>query len=563
MCLARWKRCSAGRGPKSRAKCRQQAAFYIYCDARGRNYLGVKRTTSKQFPQYHWDGTQWRKGLPKGFLKIPYRLPELLDAPADAWVVIAAGEKDAETTVRLGLVGTTNSGGEGKGQWTPELNRWFTGKQRVAIMEDNDAAGYAHAIEVANALRGIVPDIRIVGFRELKKGGDLTDWIEVDPTRGYAELLARIEAAPATDGYDAPKPAPIRHWAGKPVPEQEYTVPDRYPAEQFGLFSGEGAEGKSTIIQHLCAAHSLGRAWLGCVPRQGPAIYLECEDAESVLWRRLAAIATHYSVPIETFADAGLQLFSLIDHDTILAATNKRGIVEPTRSYQWLYELAGDLKPVQIGIASVANVFAGNEISRTEVQQFAKLMNRITKVTKGSIVLATHPSLTGISATSLSHEGLSGTTQWHNAVRARAVIKGVKPKDNEGNGVIDTGLRSITFHKNQYGPPVASCFVRWQNGLYLPVEGTTQDAAKRAAKAEDLTIILLQRFTAQNRNVSINRNPNNYAPTHFAQTPEAEAAGLEVEDFKRAIDRLLNAGIVENQPIEKGRGRHRLALKNG
>jgi hypothetical protein len=103
--------------------------------------------------------------------------------------------------------------------------------------------------------------------------------------------------------------------------------------------------------------------------------------------------------------------------------------------------------------------------------------------------------------------------------------------------------------------------VRWQNGLYLPVEGTTQDAAERAATAEELTIVLPQRFAEQNRNVSINRNPNNYAPTHFAQMPEAEAAGLTVEDFKRAIDRLLNAGIIENQAIERGRGRHRLALK--
>jgi hypothetical protein len=69
-------------------------------------------------------------------------------------------------------------------------------------------------------------------------------------------------------------------------------------------------------------------------------------------------------------------------------------------------------------------------------------------------------------------------------------------------------------------------------------------------------------FTSQNRNVSINRNPNNYAPTQFAQTPEAGATGLEVEDFKRAIDRLLSAGIIENQSIEKGRGRHRLVLKS-
>ena len=242
------------------------------------------------------------------------------------------------------------------------------------------------------------------------------------------------------------------------MPLPEYTVPDRFPTEQVCLFSGEGAEGKSTIIQHLCAAHPLGRAWLGCVPRQGPAIYLACEDAERVLWWRLAAIAAHYGASIEAFADAGLHLYSLIEHDTILAATNKRGIVEPTRFYQWLYELAGDIKPVQIGIASVANVFAGSEINRSEVQQFVKLMTRITSVTKGSIVLITHPSLTGISATSLSHAGLSGTTQWHNAVRARATIKRIKPEGSRDDNGIDTGLRAITFHKNQYGPPVAGCF---------------------------------------------------------------------------------------------------------
>jgi RecA-family ATPase len=136
--------------------------------------------------------------------------------------------------------------------------------------------------------------------------------------------------------------------------------------------------------------------------------------------------------------------------------------------------MAGDIKPVQIAIDSVANVFAGSEISRTEVQQFVRLMTGLTRVTKGSVILATHPSLTGLSDTSLSHEGLSGTTQWHNAVRARAVLKSIKPKDGKDNGVIDTGLRSVTFHKNQYGPPVAGCFVRWQNGLYLPARSFRQ-----------------------------------------------------------------------------------------
>jgi RecA-family ATPase len=539
----------------------QRVAFYIYEDARSRYYLGVARTTTKQFPQYHWDGKQWIEGLPDGFLKIPYRLPELLDAPVSDWVVIAAGEKDAETAVRLGFAATTNPGGEGKGQWTPELNKWFAGRKRIAIMEDNDKAGHAHAIEVANALRGIVPDIRIVPFRELKSGGDLTDWAEADPTHDHAALLTRIEAAPA--GFSAPQRAPIREWASKPVPEQEFTVPDRIPAEQVFLFSGEGGGGKSEMAQHLDAAHVLGREWMGIVPRQGPAIHIECEDAMSVLHRRLAVVSSHYDVPIETF-DRDLHLFSLTEHDSILATVSKNGVIKPTAVYQWLYELAGDLKPVQISIASVANIFAGSEIDRIQVQQFIKLLNRIPALTKGSLVLVSQPSLTGIASTNVSHEGLSGTTQWHNAVRGRAVVKHIRPKDGD-NSIIDTGLRTITFHKNQYGPPVAGITVCWTNGMFLPVAGSTTIAgAERAAAVEGMALALLARFNAQNRQLSIVPNPNNYAAKEFAETPEAEAAGFTTKDFRAALDRLLGREEIENakDPSSKGkRERYHLRIK--
>jgi DNA polymerase len=98
-----------------------QAAFYIYQRADGVNYLGVKRTSTKQFPQFSWTGTAWVKGAPAG-PKIPYRLPELIKAPLDAWVLICAGEKDAISAADLGFVATTNPEGERKGAWVPELN---------------------------------------------------------------------------------------------------------------------------------------------------------------------------------------------------------------------------------------------------------------------------------------------------------------------------------------------------------------------------------------------------------------------------------------------------------
>jgi RecA-family ATPase len=275
------------------------------------------------------------------------------------------------------------------------------------------------------------------------------------------------------------------------------------------------------------------------MPTQRPAIYIECEDSERVLRWRLTMIAAHYQVTLTAIADAGFQMFPLTDEESAVLAMrpDKNGIVKPTPLYDWLYELAGDLKPIMIGIASSANVFAGNENVRGEVQQFIRLLRRIACVAHGTVLLVTQPSLTGIDHKSASHEGLAGTTQWHNAVRARAVMASVLAEDG-----IDTGLRQIKFHKNQYGPPSAGCFVRYDSGLFLPVEGMSADAAQRTAKAEEVFVALLKRFTTQRQMVS--PHPSSaYAPKRFAEHPDAQ--GISKDEFKRAMQRLLDAGMIE------------------
>jgi DNA polymerase len=510
-------------------------AFFTYRHADGSNYLGVQKLANKAgFPQFHWTGSQWAKGAPQG-PRIPYRLPELIKAPLDDWVLVCAGEKDADTAAGLGFAATSNPEGERPKAWRPELNTWFAGRKRVAIFEDNDATGRAHVAEVASALRGVVPDIRIVTFRELPEHGDLTDWLQ---NHTAAELRARIEAAKSC--RPELKPAPIREWDGQPAPDIRYGVPDRFPMEVVNLFSGEGGGGKSTLTQQLGVAHALGREWLGCFPRQGPAIYVECEDPEKALHWRQKAIAEHYCVTQAAIADGGFVMLPLADGEesAILAtASDKAGIIHPTPLYDQLYEMAGDIKPVIIGIASAAIVFAGNENVRPEVQQFMFLLRRLARVSGGYVLLVAQPSLTGIGDSSVSHAGLSGTTQWHNGCRGRAVLRAVKRE-----GGVDTGLREIKFHKNQYGPMNASCFVRYTNGLFIPVAGMSMDGAGQAAKAEEVFITLLKKFTAQHQVVS-HATGRNYAPARFAEQPEAD--GITKKDFSLAMQRLLDAGAIE------------------
>jgi DNA polymerase len=519
--------------PRGERRTGQQVAFYIYRDARGRFYLGVKRTSTKQFPQYHWSGRQWRKGLPKGFLKIPYRLPELLDAPPGDWVVIAAGEKDAETAARLGFTATTNSGGEGPGQWTPELNRWFSGFKRVAIMEDNDEAGYAHAAEVAKALEGIVPNIRIVGFRELKAGGDLSDWIEQDRGRGYAELLARIEAAPGSQSL-WPR-LDMAGWDDNPPRQREWLVADCIPVNQPTLCSGQGAAGKSILMLQLSVATALGKDWLGLPPRQGPVVYLGAEDEEDELHRRLDDIREYYKGSFAAL-DKGLHVMCFAGVDMTLAVPDRKtGTMQPTPLFKLLIDKVRQIRPRLVVIDTSADVFGGNEIDRAQVRQFISMLRQVAIAGNSALVLVSHPSLTGIATAT----GISGSTAWHNGVRARCYLKPPKKEEvaEDGTAQSSSDLRELEFKKNNYGKVQKSITLRWQAGVFITTDANLEKGA-RDSEVEEVFLKLMAEFIEQKRPVSPSKYARgDYAPKAFAKYPGGNR--FSEADYIRAMDRLL------------------------
>jgi RecA-family ATPase len=343
-----------------------------------------------------------------------------------------------------------------------------------------------------------------------------------------------------------PPPLPwinMSNWDREPVPEQQWAVFNRIPLRQCVLFTGEGAAGKSTVELHRSAAHVLGRDWLGSVPELGPAIYVDAEDDAEVIHRRLAAVARHYKVTFAEMIKGGLHIMSLLGRDAVLATVSRNGTVEATTLYKQIVEAAGDIKPKSITIASSANVFTGDENNRTQVTQFVGMLTRIAIVANGSVSLISHPSLAGIN----TDTGLSGTTQWHNAVRARSYMKTPKTEPGEQH---DTDLREIVFKKNQYGPKAETIALRYTNGMFLPLPSTsTLDKAAHEGKADDLFLTLLRRLDDQNRGpFSHKKQSNNYAPKVFADTPEAKAAGINKAALADALERLLNAKKIVVQP---------------
>ena len=332
----------------------------------------------------------------------------------------------------------------------------------------------------------------------------------------------------------------MSRWDFEPTPEQEWVVYNRVPRRECILFSGEGGTGKSIEQLHLSVAAALELDWLGVTPERGPTIFIDAEDDEKVLHRRTKAIAAHYDVSVTEMIEGGLHLVSWRGCDAALAVASQNGKIAPTQLYKQLFEAAGDIKPVMIGIAASANIFAGNENDRAQVQQFVGLLTRVAMVANGSVVLISHPSLAGIN----TETGLSGTTQWHNSVRARYFMRGVKPEAGEP---LDTDLREIVFKKNNYGSISESIVLRWNNGLFLPVSGVVADQAAKEAIAQEVFFEILLRLRAQNRYVS-DKPSANYAPALFAREEEAKRAGLTKRDLERAMRLLFQRNAIWNEP---------------
>jgi RecA-family ATPase len=359
----------------------------------------------------------------------------------------------------------------------------------------------------------------------------VADWL------GYDASSEHQEESSTPEPEELP-PLPfisMANWDNEPVPEQEWAVPDRIPLGQTTLFTGEGGYGKSTVQLHLCAAHALGLGWLNTLPEPGPAVFFEAEDGEKIIHRRLAMVAAHYGTTFQNMIAGGLHVISLFGCDAVLATPTRSGKIERTPLYRQLLQAAGDLKPKMIGIASSANVFAGSEIDRTQTQQFIGLLNRIAMLANGAVVLISHPSLTGIN----TDTGLSGSTQWHNAVRARLYLKGIKVEAGEQP---DNDLRELVFKKNQFGPMSANIVLRYQNGLFLPEKGASGlDKLAREAKAEETFLDLVKRFAGEGRNVSHNANSHTNAPAAFAKEAIAKKLQLRKADFEGAMRRLFEA----------------------
>jgi hypothetical protein len=276
---------------------------------------------------------------------LPYRLPELLAAPADATIYIPEGEKDVDRLRGRGMVATCNAGGAGK--WRPEFSQYFTGRH-VAILADNDEPGRHHVQQVADSLTSVAASVRVVHFPELPEHGDVSDWLDAGHTR--AELEQRVATAPViapahepSAAQDAPGPVlpTLRGAQLRAMPRPGQIVEGVILDAPTCMLYARAGVGKTFMAMDLFLAIAADVPWHGHSVMAGPVLYIAAEGAYGI-GQRYAAWCEVYNhgqdvedfilVPQPVYPTVAETIETLRNTLKHLSVTNLRAIVLDTLS---------------------------------------------------------------------------------------------------------------------------------------------------------------------------------------------------------------------------------------
>lgn len=242
-------------------------ATYPYRDAEGQLRYEVVRFPNKQFRQRHVSEDGEIVWSMRGVPRLPYRLPEVLQAVREGRpVYIVEGEKDADIIGRHGGVATCNSGGAGK--WEAGFASYLAGAN-VVIVPDQDPPGTKHAADIEASLVGHARKVVIAtpapgckdAFDHLTAGHTLAEWEALLAPR----RLERVLLGPLLRS-GVPEPTMVHTWL--------------YAGGLHTLQSEPGV-GKSWVALWVCM-HLIAEGYA--------VIYLDEEGGDELIAERLIAL---------------------------------------------------------------------------------------------------------------------------------------------------------------------------------------------------------------------------------------------------------------------------------
>jgi len=341
----------------------------------------------------------------------------------------------------------------------------------MVLVADNDrlTAGNpgltkARAAALATGARLAIPDF---------PGDDGTDANDLAAISGAAAVLACLEAAALvtsgpsstaeTTGDQWPEPIDLKKLSLiEPLPPK-FIMPGWLPCGYATMFSGHGGAGKSSIGLILIVCMALGLDFFGNPVEQRKVLFLSCEDRIQILHWRLAHICRFFGISIEALFEH-LFILDLVGHDNILYQPSRRGAAL-TPVYRELSNRMKQYSAQVLVVDGISDTFDGNENSRAEPKAFVNSLLSLVPAEDGALILLGHVAKASANNAQTS-EGYSGSTAWHNAVRARWYLY-PETKTGYSNRPESTGKLILELQKSNLGKADKSMCFEWDDAANM------------------------------------------------------------------------------------------------
>jgi hypothetical protein len=559
-------------------------AKYRYVDRDGTLlYQVLKYINPKRFVQRRPDGNgKWIYNL-QNQRRVIYRWPQIIESSGT--VFVTEGEKDADSVIeRLKYPATTVA----SGKWTPDCVEALRGRD-CWILEDNDPAGRAKALDAAVNLYATATSIKIIRLPGLAEGGDISDWLDHGHTAEEFEDVCyhtplwspdnaggdqtagkennepvTISEAQETIAADDPAPsisptvtkALVATPKFKLIPFNEITVGSTavylvkgiIPRTGLVIIWGPPKCGKSfwtfDVFMHL----ALGWKYRDRRVQQGPVAYLAMEGSEGFK-ARIEAFRRHHLeaqpnvIPPFFLITAPVNLVK--DHQQLISSIRQQ---------------IGDQRPVAVVIDTLNRSLVGSESDDRDMAAYIKAADAIGDAFDCVVPIVHHCGIEGTRPR--GHTSLTGAAQAQLSVKrdaANNVITEVEwMKDGPEGAVIASRLDVVEVGIDEDGEPITSCVVVPADEILQ--KGTPQTKTTRLPKAAQIALRALGEAVqelgavppASNhiptgvRTVTID-DWRKYANARGISTGEERA---KQQAFKRATDLLIanqHVGIWDEQ----------------
>ena len=383
----------------------------------------------------------------------------------------------------------------------------------------------------------------------------------LDASRPWREAEAQEEAQ---DTGDWPAALDLAELARSEPQPPRFIVADWLPCDYATLLAGHGGIGKSGIALHLAVCMALGRPFFGVPTEQRRVLYLSCEDRTNVLHWRLTRICEREGIPLGMLANK-LDLLDLVGEDVILWERDPKSGMTLTPGFLRLRRRMQDAEVLIVD--GVSDTLAGNENVRGDVKRYVNALLALIP-SGGALLLLGHVAKPAASGP-MTSEGYSGSTGWHNSVRARWYLAPEIEESDEGRPK-RTGRLTLELQKSNLGPTNATMQFAWDDDAHLFIgkrEATGGGMLDSIREKTELNGIMRSLIACADAGISVPRamQGNRTAYLVLSQQPAFPDSlkgrgSAKTRRFARHLEGLRQIRHLDEARIRRGGGHYTEAI---